>query len=161
MNEVTIMMLIFRVLIRALGMLLWERRRCTSLESTGKNKRATNDSLAFAHKSDRSDNKNDRLTVVPGHAARYLHQDPCVAEDHDDQGKEEEAHKGEHVVEGLLPVLDKAPVGSALGKVLRDSDGYIVKNKHLGEKRKKRLVSDASKSVAADGILMKLICFDL
>lgn len=82
-------------------------------------------------------NKKDRLTVVPGHAARDLHQDPRVAEDHDDQGQEEEARKGEHVVEGLLPVLDKTAMGGALGEVLRHRDGYIVKNKHLrGEKRK-------------------------
>lgn len=76
-----------------------------------------------------------RLTVVPGHAAGYLHQDSRVAEDHDDQGQEEEAHEGEHVVESLLPVLDKTPVGGALGEVFRDRDGYIVKNKHLGGKK--------------------------
>ncbi|KAA8590129.1 hypothetical protein FQN60_014063 [Etheostoma spectabile] len=46
-------------------------------------------------------------------------------EDHDDQRQEKEAHKGEHVVEGLLPVLDKASMGGALGEVLRDCDGHI------------------------------------
>lgn len=101
---------------------------------------------------------NDRHTVVPGHAARDLHQDSRVAEDHDDQGQEEEAHKGEHVVESLLPVLDKTAVGGALGEVLRHRDRYIVKNKHLRGKEKKNLVKDASKS---DGFIMKLISFDL
>lgn len=81
--------------------------------------------------------ENDRLTVVAGHAARDLHQDSRVAEDHDDQGQEEETHKGEHVVEGLLPVLDKTAVGGTLGEVLGHRDGYIVKNKHLrGEENK-------------------------
>lgn len=75
--------------------------------------------------------ENDRLTVVAGHAAGDLHQDPRVAEDHDGQGQQEEAHKGEHVVESLLPVLDEAAVGGALGEVLGHRDGYIVKNKHL------------------------------
>lgn len=72
-----------------------------------------------------------QLTVPPGHAARYLNQNSCVAEDHDDQRQEEEAHKGEHVVDGLLPALVKAAVGGALGEVLRDGDGHIVKNKNL------------------------------
>lgn len=76
-----------------------------------------------------------KLTVVPGHAARDLHQNSRVAEDHDDQGQEEEAYEGEHVVEGLLPVLDKTAMGGALGEVLGDRDGYIVKNKHLDEKK--------------------------
>lgn len=84
--------------------------------------------------------------MVPAHAARDLHQDSRVAEDHDDQGQEEEAHKGEHVVEGLLPVLDKAAVGGALGEVLGHRDGYIVKNKHLRGKAKKSLVKDAAKA---------------
>lgn len=101
--------------------------------------------------------ENDRLTAVPGHAAGDLHQDSRVAEDHDDQGQQEEAHKGEHVVESLLPVLDKAAVGGALGEVLGHRDGYVVKNKHLRGREKESLVKDASKS---DGSKMKLICFD-
>lgn len=36
MNEVTMTILILRVLIRALGMLLWDRRRWTSLDRTGR-----------------------------------------------------------------------------------------------------------------------------
>lgn len=89
---------------------------------------------------DCSENKNT-LTVTPGHAAGYLHQDSCVTEDHDDQRQEEEARKGEHVVEGLLPVLDKTPMGGALGEVLRDCDGYIVKYKYLHEKTRRVLLS--------------------
>lgn len=88
-----------------------------------------------------------RLTVTPGHSAGYLNKDSRVTEDHDDQRQEEEAHKGEHVVEGLLPVLDKTAVGGALGEVLRDCDGHIVKYKHLHEKTRRVLLSDNSKSV--------------
>lgn len=91
--------------------------------------------LSWTNQADVND-ENDRLTVVPGHATRDFHQDSCVAEDHDDQGQEEEAHKGEHVVEGLLPVLVKTAVGGALGEVLGHRDGYIVKNKHLREKKR-------------------------
>lgn len=80
--------------------------------------------------------ENVRLTVTPSHAAGYLNEDSCVTEDHDDQRQEEEAHEGEHVVEGLLPVLDKTSVGGALGEVLGDCDGHIVKYKHLHEKIK-------------------------
>lgn len=80
---------------------------------------------------------NTRLTVIPGHAAGYLNEDSCVAEDHDGQRQEEEAHKGEHVVEGLLPTLNKAAVGGALGEVLWDGDGYIMKYKHLHENTEK------------------------
>lgn len=76
-----------------------------------------------------------RLTVTTSHAAGYLNKDSCVAEDHDDQRKEEEAYKGEHVVEGLLPVLDKTAVCGALGEVLWDRDGHIVKYKHLYERQ--------------------------
>lgn len=75
--------------------------------------------------------ENVRRTVTPGHAARYLNENTCVAEDHDNQRQEEEAHKGEHVVEGLLPVLVKTAMGGALGEVLRDCDGHIVKYNHL------------------------------
>lgn len=71
------------------------------------------------------------LTVTAGHAAGYLNEDSRVAEDHDDQREQEEAHKGEHVVEGLLPVLDKTPMSGALGEVLRNCDGHIVKYEHL------------------------------
>lgn len=82
-----------------------------------------------------------------GHAARDLHQDARVAEDHDDQGQEEEAHKGEHVVEGLLPALDKAAAGGALGEVLGHRDGDVVKKKHLrGGKEKTRLVKDQNQT---------------
>lgn len=80
---------------------------------------------------DRSEKPPTVLTITPGHAAGYLNQDSCVTEDHDYQRQEEEAHKGEHVVEGLLPMLDKAAMGGALGEVLRDCDGYIVKYKYL------------------------------
>lgn len=146
MNDVTITMLILRVLIRALGILLWERRRCTSLDSTRWKKRkkktqSLSQLLGFQKMYfDCSENKNT-LTVTPGHAAGYLHQDSCVTEDHDDQRQEEEARKGEHVVEGLLPVLDKTPMGGALGEVLRDCDGYIVKYKYLHEKTRRVLLS--------------------
>lgn len=88
-----------------------------------------------------------RLTVTPGHAAGYLNKDSRVTEDHDDQRQEEEAHEGEHVVEGLLPVLDKTAVGGALGEVLRDCDGHIVKYKHLHEKTRRVLLRDDSKSI--------------
>lgn len=88
---------------------------------------------------------NLRLTVAPRYAARYLNQDSRVAEDHDDQRQEEEAHEGEHVVEGLLPVLDKTPMGGALGEVLGDCDGYVVKYKHLHDKRRRVLLSKTSK----------------
>lgn len=71
------------------------------------------------------------LTVISSHAAGYLNKDSCVTEDHNDQRQEEEAHKGEHVVEGLLPALDKTAMGGALGKVFWDCDGHIVKYKHL------------------------------
>ena len=86
------------------------------------------------------------LTVIPSHAAGYLNKDPCITEDHDDQWQEEEANKGEHVVEGLLPVLDKTAMGGALGEVLRDCDGHIVKYKHLFEKTRIVLLSDISQS---------------
>ena len=82
-----------------------------------------------------------RLTVIPGHTAGYLNEDSCVAEDHDDQRQQEEAHKGEHVVEGLLPVLDKTAMGGALGEVLRHRDGHIVKYKHLHEETRRGLLS--------------------
>lgn len=71
------------------------------------------------------------LTITPGHSTRYLNQDSCITEDHDDQRQQEEAHKGEHVVDGLFPMLDKAAMGGALGEVLWDCDGYIVKYKYL------------------------------
>lgn len=87
---------------------------------------------------------NESLTVILGHAAGYLDEDSCVTEDHDDQRQEEEAHKVENVVEGLLPVLDKAAVGGALGEILRDCDGHLVKNKHLREITKRVLFSDTS-----------------
>lgn len=76
------------------------------------------------------------LTVIPSHATGYLNKDSCVAEDHDGQRQEEEAHKREHVVEGLLPALDKTAMGGALGEVLWDRDGYIVKYKHLDLKKR-------------------------
>lgn len=72
-----------------------------------------------------------RRTVVAGHAAGDLHQNPCVAEDHDDQRQQEQAHKREHVVDGLLPVLDKAAVGGALGEVLWHRNGDIVEDEDL------------------------------
>lgn len=78
-----------------------------------------------------------RRTVIPGHAAGYLHQDPRVAEDHDDQWQQEETHECEHVVEGLLPVLDKAPVGGALGEVLGHRDGDVVEYEYLQEEKRK------------------------
>lgn len=77
--------------------------------------------------------QKDRLTVTPGHAAGYLNKDPCVTGDHDDQREEEEAHKGEHVIDGLLPVLDKTAMSGALGKILRNCDGHVVKDEHLYE----------------------------
>lgn len=46
MNDVTIMMLILRVLIRALGMLLWERRRWTSLDNTARDENRQGKSLS-------------------------------------------------------------------------------------------------------------------
>lgn len=91
--------------------------------------------------------ENVRLTVIPCHAAGYLDKDPRVAVDHDDQRQEEEAHKGEHVVEGLLPVLDKTAVGGALGEVLWDCDGHIVEYKHLCEKMRIILFSNEPKSL--------------
>lgn len=92
-----------------------------------------------------------RLTVTPGHAAGYLNKDSCVTEDHDGQRQKEEAHEGEHVVDGLLPALDEAAVGGALGEVLRDCDGHIVKYEHLHEKTTTVLLSNESKSVRQSG----------
>lgn len=61
----------------------------------------------------------------------YLNKNSCVTEDHDDQRQKEEAHKGEHVVDSLLPVLVKTAISGALGEILWDCDGHIVKYKHL------------------------------
>ena len=71
------------------------------------------------------------LTGASAHAAGDLHQDAGVAEDHDDQGQQEETHEGEQVVDGLLPVLDEAPAGGALGEALWDRDGHVVEDEHL------------------------------
>ncbi len=87
-----------------------------------------------------------RLTVTAGHAARYLNEDSSVTEDHDDQRQEEEAHEGEHVVESLLPTLDKTAVGGALSEVLWDGDGDIVKYKHLHGKTTRALLGNNYKS---------------
>lgn len=140
MNEVTMTILILRVLIRALGILLWERRRWTSLDSTRKKTlhllhtcRCVSENIQNA---DQGEEKKVTPTVSPSHAAGYLNKDSCVAEDHDDQRKEEEAHKSEHVVEGLLPALHKTAMGGALSEVLWDCDGYIVKYEHLHVKDK-------------------------
>ena len=92
--------------------------------------------------------ENTRLTVPTSHAAGYLHEDSSVAEDHDDQRQEEEAHEGEHVVERLLPVLHEAAAGCALGEVLWDCDGHVVKYKHLREKRRTVLLSNELQSVS-------------
>lgn len=79
-----------------------------------------------------------KLTITPSHPAGDLHENPCVAEDHDDQRQEEEAHEGEHIVDGLLPVLHEAAVGGALCEVGGDSDGHVVKQKHLHDQKKKK-----------------------
>lgn len=68
-----------------------------------------------------------------GHAAGYLNKDPGITANHDGQREEEEAHKGEHVIDGFLPALDETAVGGALGKVLRNCDGHVVKDEHLCE----------------------------
>lgn len=75
-------------------------------------------------------------TVSVGHAAGYLYQDTCVTEDHDDQRQQEKTSKGEHVVQSFLPVLDKAPMGSALGKLLWNRDGHTVEYQHLHDNTK-------------------------
>lgn len=80
------------------------------------------------------------LTVASAHAAGDLHQDAGVAEDHDCQWQQEEAHEGEHVVEGLLPVLHEAAMGGALGEVLGHSDGHYVEYEHLPKDKRRKNV---------------------
>ena len=73
------------------------------------------------------------LTLSSTHATGYFHQDPWVAEDHDDQREQEETYKSKHVVKGLLPVVGKASSGGALGEVLWHCDRHVVEQKHLRE----------------------------
>lgn len=54
------------------------------------------------------------LTAGVLHPARDGSEDAAVAEHHDKEGQEEEAGKGEHVVERLLPVRSKTPHRRAL-----------------------------------------------
>lgn len=70
-------------------------------------------------------------TVSLGHPSRDLHQDPCVAADHDGERYQEEANESKHIVDGLLPVFDKAPSSGALSEIGWHRDGHIVKKEHL------------------------------
>ncbi len=70
-------------------------------------------------------------TVSFGHPLRDLHQDPCIAADHDGQRYQEEANESKHIVDGLLPVFDKAPSSGALSEIGWHRDGHVVKQEHL------------------------------
>ena len=73
------------------------------------------------------------LTAVSQHTTGDLQQDACIAADHDEQWKQEEAAEREHVVERLLPALPEAAMRRALREVLWGCDGHLMEEKRLGE----------------------------
>lgn len=71
------------------------------------------------------------LTTSFLHLSRNLDEDAGVADNHDQQGQQEEETEGEHVVENFLPVSMKTSHGGTLDEVggLGAADG--VEDKHL------------------------------
>lgn len=130
MKHITMTMLIFRVLILALGMLFFEQRRSSSFEDTeerGKKRKKSFTFNAFVETSRLSSG----LTALFCHPFGDLDEDPGVADNHDDKRQQEEAGEGEHVVGRFLPVSDEASPSGALSKVRWIGDGHIVENEHL------------------------------
>lgn len=145
---------IFSVRMRALGMLFFDLRSCTLLDSTGCDKdhnksktlawqleqkhlrvmshanwsrRTTVDSIRYLFFL----KKKKELTAVFGHFLGDLKQYPGVAGDHDEEWKEEEEGEGKHVVKCLVPAWAKAAIGRTLDKPLGGINHHNVENKHL------------------------------
>lgn len=60
-----------------------------------------------------------------------LKQDLCVARDHDEQRKQEEAKKTEHVVGCFVPPVGEGAARCALCEVLRGADADCVEQEQL------------------------------
>lgn len=92
MKQITITMLIFRVLILALGMLFFEQRRSSSFEDAEERQRkesGVSSDIQIKKKLARfilfwPTNNKTQLTALFCHPFGYLDEDPGVADNHDD-----------------------------------------------------------------------------
>lgn len=80
---------------------------------------------------ERVEERRSALTAGVLHPARDGGEDAAVAEHHDEQGQEEEAGEGEHVVERLLPVCPEAAHRGALHEAPGPRPPHRAEDKRL------------------------------
>lgn len=141
-NEATIIMVIFRVFIRALGIISVPLRL---RQGSPAEKTYTVSTLRlYLGYVNYMTISGETLTFVltPVHLAVDFNQDTCIAQTHDEQREHIKRDKVKHVVCRFLPVLLKAAVCSALDKV--DTFGLnCPENEQLshGDKNENVLIS--------------------